>query len=141
MPSSGSRFALDTSGYAHFRRGHPGVVELIAKAEEVLLPVTVIGELLGGFAAGSRQKENVSTLEFFLAEDFVRVGDVTVEVAHRYGDLFAELRRRGTPVATNDLWIASTVMAAGMTLITFDSDFERIPGLRLAPLSATAAKS
>ncbi len=134
MTSSGGRFALDTTAYTHFRLNHSAVVGRVTLAREVLVPSIVVGELLGGFALGSRRKENETTLEEFLAEDFVRVLEVTVDTARVYGELFAGLRKKGTPVPTNDLWIAALTVAEGATLLTFDTDFERISGLRMERL-------
>lgn len=134
MTSSGGRLTLDTSAYAHFRRNHAGVVSRIESASEVSLPAVVVGELLGGFALGSHRRENETTLEAFLAEDFVRVLEVTLETARVYGELFASLRRKGTPVPTNDLWIAAATLSEGATLLTFDADFERIGELKLERL-------
>jgi tRNA(fMet)-specific endonuclease VapC len=50
-------------------------------------------------------------------------------VAIRYGRFFADLRRAGTPIPTNDLWIAATALDSGAHLLTFDGDFERIAAL------------
>jgi len=75
MPSSGaervSRLVLDTSACSHFRRGHAGVLDALARADRVLVPVTVLGELEAAFELGGRPRENRRTLEDFLAEPFV----------------------------------------------------------------------
>lgn len=134
MTSSGSRLpsprlALDTSAYSHFRSGHATVIDWIARAETVDIPATVLGELEAGFQLGSRTRENSQRLEEFLAEPFVQVLDVDLGVALRYGAIFARLRRAGTPIPVNDIWIAATVLEAGSHLVTLDSDFSRISGL------------
>ena len=51
------RLVLDTSAYSHFRAGHPRVLDLVAAAEVVLLPVVVIGELEACFALGRRERQ------------------------------------------------------------------------------------
>lgn len=131
MPSSGSsaRWVLDTSAYAHFRANHAEVVDRIASADSVLVPTVVLGELEAGFRLGTRAAENRVTLTRFLDEPWVAVLPVTADVARRYGQLFAELRRAGTPIPVNDIWIAACTLDAGASLLTFDRDFERVERL------------
>jgi predicted nucleic acid-binding protein len=57
------------------------------------------------------------------------VAPVTVEVARRYGEVFATLRRNGTPIPANGIWIAATTLEVGGHLLTFDHDFATIAGL------------
>lgn len=130
------RIVLDTSAYSHLRGNHREVVDMVAKAETVYLPATVLGELEAAFRLGRRAADNRATLEQFLAEEFVSTLDVTPDVARRYGEVFAGLRRAGTPIPVNDIWIAATTIDAGGHLITFDSDFECVGGLDLTLLVA-----
>ncbi len=123
------RLVLDTSAYTHFRAGDARVLDLIAVAEVVDLPAVVLGELEAGFTLGRREQENRVTLAAFLAEPFVSVLPVTTSVARRYGRLFAELRRAGTPIPSNDIWIAATTLDCGGHLVTFDGDFGHIDSL------------
>lgn len=123
------RVLLDTSAYSRLRQGHEEVVTILAKAERVLLPATVLGELEAGFRLGSRLTENVATLQLFLEEPFVDVWPTTAAVAHRYGAVFAQLRAAGTPIPTNDIWIAAAALDSGAHLVTFDGDFGRVAGL------------
>ena len=123
------RVVLDTSAYSEMRAGHEEVLDSIAAAEMVLMPVTVIGELEAAFEFGRRSRENRSILEEFLAEPFVVTLGVTARVARTYGRHFARLRRAGTPIPVNDLWIAAETLDCGGHLLTFDRHFERIDGL------------
>jgi tRNA(fMet)-specific endonuclease VapC len=123
------RLVLDTSAYSHFRAGDERVLDFIAEAESVGFPTIVLGELEAAFSLGRRGRENRSTLSEFLAESFVAILPVTPAVALRYGRLFADLRRAGTPIPINDIWIAATVLDCGGHLLTFDGDFRRIAAL------------
>jgi tRNA(fMet)-specific endonuclease VapC len=123
------RLVLDTSAYSHFRAGDERVLELIAVAEVVGLPTVVLGELEAAFMLGRRERENRAILNEFLAESFVAILPVTPAVARRYGRLFADLRRAGTPIPINDVWIAATALDCGGQLLTFDDDFRRIAAL------------
>lgn len=132
MPTSGAepirRLVLDTSAYARFRAGDQSVIGLLAAAEVVLIPATVLGELEAGFELGRRGRENRTTLSTFLQEPFVVVLPTTPDVARRYGQVFARLREAGTPIPTNDIWIAAAAIDSGGRLVTFDEHFRQIPG-------------
>jgi tRNA(fMet)-specific endonuclease VapC len=143
MPTSGAepirRLVLDTSAYSRFRAGHPTVLDLLASADVVMLPVTVLGELEAGFAMGRRALDNRATLTRFLAEPFVITLATTAEVARRYGQIFARLRQAGTPIPTNDIWIAAATMDTGGQLVTFDTHFRQVPDLDCTLLDTDAA--
>lgn len=123
------RVLLDTSAYAHFRRGQRDVLEILATAEKVYLSAVTLGELEAGFVLGSRAEENRTAMREFLAEPFVTTVNVDEAVARLYGNFFASLRKAGTPVPTNDIWIASCAMHVGAQVVTFDSDFDRFTDL------------
>jgi tRNA(fMet)-specific endonuclease VapC len=123
------RNLLDTSAYSKLRAGGRTALDRIAAAEVVYLSTTVLGELEAGFRLGRRAEENRRALAELLSEPSVVVLPVTADVAAVYGRLFAALRRAGTPIPVNDIWIAAAAIDAGAHLLTFDRDFERIPGL------------
>jgi tRNA(fMet)-specific endonuclease VapC len=133
MPRPGAEerapIVLDTSAYSHLQRGHPRVLSLLTHASHVYMPVIAIGELEAGFARGRRRAEDRAALAAFLDEDFVHVVHVDRATADRYGELVKALRQAGTPIPTNDIWIAATVTGTDGRLVTFDSDFTRVPGL------------
>ena len=130
MTTSGaSRLVLDTSAYSYFRVGHRDVLEALARAERVLIPVTVLGELEAAFEWGRRALENRRALESYLDEPYVDVLPVSAAVARQYGRVFTALRRAGTPLPVNDIWIAAAALDCGGTLLTFDRDFGCVPGL------------
>jgi tRNA(fMet)-specific endonuclease VapC len=136
MPSGViDRLVLDTSAYSRLRAGHERAIEVAAGAAVILLPAIVLGELEAGFNLGSRASENRRYLAEFLDAPFVQTLDITRSVAHRYGQTFAVLREAGTPMSTNDVWIAASTIDCGGTLATFDRDFDRIAGLPLIVLT------
>ena len=79
------RVALDTSAYSALMRGHRDVASLVRRAEAVLLPAVVAGELLYGFRYGSRFEENAARLEAFLETPSVNLLAVTFVTADRFG--------------------------------------------------------
>ncbi len=120
---------LDTSAYSRLRAGHEAVIECVARAATVFLPTTVLGELEAAFLLGTRYRENSLVLAEFLAEPFVSVLPITTGVARKYGRAFSQLRKAGTPIPVNDIWIAAATIDAGAHLVTFDRDFDRMSEL------------
>jgi predicted nucleic acid-binding protein len=120
---------LDTSAYSHFRNNHREVVDVLARAERVYVPVIVLGELDAAFRIGARTADNRARLAEFLDEEFVDTVPLSREIAVRYGEVFAALRAAGTPIPINDVWIAATALQLASQLLTFDRDFERVGDL------------
>ncbi len=119
-----NRICLDTSAYSHFMRNNPQAVEIIVGAHEIGLPAIVLGELQAGFKMGGQVQKNMAELSSFLANSVVTVLEVDQDVAARYSEFVVELRRSGTPLPTNDIWIGAAAAQAGAILITFDKHFE-----------------
>lgn len=124
-----SAVALDTNVYSGFMRGHPGAAGALRAASEIHLPLIVLGELLAGFAAGTRAEKNRNELARFMASSRVSVLNPDERTARHYAAIFAVLRSRGIPIPTNDLWIAALARQYRLALLTFDSHFEAVPGL------------
>ena len=122
-----SRYCLDTSAYSQFMRGDPSAVEHIDGAEWLGFPAIVLGELWMGFLSGARTRENERELDEFLANPVVEELIVDHAVARVFGEIVESLRAAGTPLPTNDIWIAATAARAGATVLTYDDHFERIP--------------
>ncbi len=125
------RLMLDTNAYSAFMRGDEGMKALFASAEELLLPVQALAELRAGFRLGSQEKRNLDELERFLASPRVRIHPSTETTAIRFAETFCALRRAGTPIPANDLWIAAAALESGSMLVSRDAHFEAVPGLLL----------
>jgi len=120
---------LDTNAYVALKRGHERVSELVRASTELTFSVVVLGELFFGFRNGSRLDKNTRELDELLADARVSLLPVTRTTADRFGRLAAKLRRAGTPIPTNDIWIAAHAFESGAELVTFDRHFEAIEGL------------
>jgi predicted nucleic acid-binding protein len=123
------RVAIDTNAYAGFKRGDADLVEVLAAADVIGVSAVVLGELLGGFAAGNRAERNRRELDDFLATSRVRTLSIDRETARWYARVYAGLRSAGRPIPTNDLWIAATSLQNGLALVTRDRHFAQIDGL------------
>lgn len=121
------RVLLDTSAYSAFLRGHQDIVDVVQQADTVALNAVVLGELLAGFAKGKQSKKNRQHLDRFLQSRRVRVLRLDQATALCYSKILTFLRQEGTPVPTNDIWIASNAMEFGFQLVTTDSHFGKIP--------------
>ena len=120
---------LDTNAYSALMADRGRVADIVRSADMVLLSAVVLGELLFGFRNGTRYNENRTQLDTFLSRRFVQTIEVTLDTAERFGLIAAQLRRRGTPIPTNDVWIAAHAMESGGHLLSFDRHFEVVEGL------------
>lgn len=122
---------LDTNYYSALAKNDPRVILLIRHSEEIALPHTVIGELLGGFHYGSQFDKNYKDLNRVLAKPTCRVLMPSIETANIYGRLYANLKKRGKMIPTNDIWIAALTIEYEGTLATYDKDFNAIRDIKL----------
>jgi len=120
---------VDTNAYAAFKRGDPEAVDILRQAQAIGLSAIVLGELLSGFSAGRRDAENRRELGAFLDSPRVRVLPVDFETADFYARIYANLRRRGKPIPTNDLWIAASALQHGAAIFTYDQHFSMVEGV------------
>ena len=123
------KIMLDTTAYVGFKRNSAETVDTILQAEQIFFSAVVLGELMFGFRNGTRFEENMGDLNRFLnheAVELVQIGKITSD---RYSRIAAQLKRQGTPIPTNDIWIAAQTMEHGAELITSDQHFERVSGL------------
>ena len=123
------KILLDTSAYVGFKRNAVETVEIIVKAELIVFSPVVLGELMFGFRNGSRFKKNMADLNRFLEHEVVDLAPIGEITSDRYSRIAAQLRLQGTPIPTNDIWIAAQAMEHGAELITSDKHFYKISGL------------
>ena len=121
-----SRLCLDTSAYSHFKRGDQLATESVETADWIGVPSTTLGELRVGFLLGRQRRSNEDELRQFLSNTVVDVLDVDDETAEIYAQIVVDLRKAGTPIPTNDIWIAASAARAGSSVLTYDSHFESI---------------
>jgi len=123
------KVAFDTNRYVDLCKGVAETVTLLEEAEAVVLPFVVLGELQAGFAHGRRQAENERILRRFLLKDGVRVLFADDQTTHHYASLFRQLRKQGTPIPTNDMWLAALVLQHNLVLHARDKHFDHLPQL------------
>jgi tRNA(fMet)-specific endonuclease VapC len=120
------RLALDTNRYTDLCRGDRSVVETVELADEVWLPFVVLGELRAGFAVGTQGPRNESVLRRFLMKPGVGVLYADEQTTHHYGGVYRQLRKQGTPIPTNDMWVAALVLQHSLVLCARDTHFDAL---------------
>ena len=123
------RLALDTNRYTDLCRGIASVVEAVERADEVWLPFIVVAELRAGFAVGSQGPRNEAVLRRFLLKPGVAVLYADEQTTHHYANVYRQLRKQGTPIPTNDMWIAALVLQHSLVLCARDAHFDSLPQL------------
>lgn len=123
------RVAIDTNRLTDLLRGDAKLAEHLGLCDEVWVPLVVLGEMKAGFLGGTQWRRNEILLNQFLTKPTVSILLPGRETAEHYAKIFLQLKRAGTPVPDNDLWIAALVLEHDLTLITRDRHFERIPQL------------
>jgi tRNA(fMet)-specific endonuclease VapC len=126
------KLALDTNAYGAATRGEPRAVALLRAAERILVPFVVLAELRAGFACGTVGRRNEANLTRFLASPRVEAVYADEQTTHHYANVFAQLRKQGTPIPTNDLWIAALVLQYDLVLFTLDAHFAHLPQIARA---------
>ncbi len=125
------KITLDTNAYSAISKGVFSVKEAVEHADQVFIPLFVYAELFFGFKKGSREQENTSSLANFLNLPGVSFHIPTIDTAQIYAEIFLDLRAKGQPLPTNDIWIAACAVETGSVIITFDKHFSRIAQARV----------
>ena len=125
------RILIDTNAYAAFKRNDPVALEVFRSSEHIGINMVVLGELYSGFKGGSREAMNRKELAQFL--DSPRVGAILIdeETAEFYAKIYWDLKKKGKPVPSNDIWVAASAMQHGLALFTYDDHFKSVDGLLL----------
>ena len=89
---------LDTNAYTAFMLGATEVVDVVAHADSLYLNSIVLGELLGGFAAETREPKDRAELARLPDSQRVQVLSITANTADSYALIYAGLRRKGQPI-------------------------------------------
>lgn len=126
-----NKLLLDTNAVRKLDDGDEGLRQVVDNADEVYLPVVVLGELYYGYKGGNREAKNRIWLRDFMEKlgvDVLIIGETTVDF---YADIKEKLRKKGKLIPSNDIWIAAQAVENGAVLISNDGHFSEIAGLRV----------
>ena len=125
------KILLDTNAYTSLLTGDEKILDIISGVETVYMSIFVLGELYAGFSGGSKEVENRKVLNRFLMKPAVKILNATSETAEVFGLVKSSLKIAGTPIPINDAWIAAHGLETGSIIVTYDTHFNKVPGLRL----------
>jgi tRNA(fMet)-specific endonuclease VapC len=120
---------IDTNVYSSAMKGDADIVGTLRRIDRIGFSTISVGELLSGFKGGNREIKNRKELVIFLDSPRVAVHAIDVETADFYATILDNLRAAGTPIPTNDIWIAAVSFQHGYQLLTKDQHFQLVPGL------------
>jgi tRNA(fMet)-specific endonuclease VapC len=120
---------IDTNIFSLAMKGDASTVQVLRKIDQIGFSAVSIGELLSGFKAGNREPENREELNMFLDSPRVLVHALDEDTADFYAIILNNLKKAGTPIPTNDIWIAAVAFQHGYKLYSNDKHFNLIPGL------------
>jgi len=122
---------IDTNIYSGAMRDDSGCKHILRTADSIALSPIVVGELLFGFRSGRNEAKNRKQFSEFLGSPRVSVASITENTSEYFALILTSLKEKGTPIPSNDAWIAASAMEYGLTLATNDAHFRAIPGLLL----------
>jgi len=120
---------IDTNVFSLAMKGEGSVVTALRKIDLIGFSTISIGELFSGFKGGSRETRNREELNLFLDSPRVVVHPIDEGTADFYASVLNDLRAAGTPIPTNDIWIAAVAFQHGYKIYSKDNHFNLVPGL------------
>jgi tRNA(fMet)-specific endonuclease VapC len=123
------RYLLDTNIIIALLDVETVVVDQIAQADYVFIPVIAVAELFYGARKSKRVKENLERIEDLLAKHEI-VG-CNVNTARQYGQVKNRLKLKGSPLPENDIWIAALALQYNFILVTRDAHFQEVDELQI----------
>ena len=120
---------IDTSIYSLAMRGDRHVTDALKRIDQIGISAISIGELFSGFKGGNFEEKNKTELNIFLDSPRVMIFPIDVETADFYASILNNLKSKGTPIPTNDIWVAAVAFQNGFKLFSKDQYFNVIPGL------------
>lgn len=119
---------LDTNGLSAVAEGEPTLEPILRKAAQVAIPVIVLGE----YRYGISQSRDRNRYEQWLAEYLpkFRILDIDEGTTISYASVRLELKKAGTPIPSNDVWIAALCRQHSLPVVSRDRHFDAVPGIR-----------
>jgi tRNA(fMet)-specific endonuclease VapC len=119
---------LDTNGLSAVAEGEPALEAILRKAVQVAIPVIVLGEYRYGIAQSRDRNHYEQWLSEYLPK--FRILDVDDRTTISYAAVRMELKKAGTPIPSNDVWIAALCRQHSLPIVSRDRHFDAVLGLR-----------
>lgn len=122
---------IDTNAYVEFKKGTKDAVEIIRRVNNILLCPIVIGELIGGFVLGNKEEINRKELSDFMSSKRVFSIKIDNNTSEIFAQIFKELKLKGKPMPTNDMWIGAIAKQYELPVFTYDKHFSEISSVKI----------
>ena len=119
---------LDTNGVSALAEGESALESILRKTNRVAIPVIVLGEYRYGISRSREQKRYEEWLTEYLSKFLIL--DIDERTTVPYAAIRSELKRAGTPIPSNDIWIAALCRQHSLPLLTRDRHFDAVRGIR-----------
>ncbi len=119
---------LDTNALSAWAEGRAAIEAPLRSAERLVIPSVVLGE----YYFGIRQSRHRSRYEEWLARylPLTEIAAVTSATADVYADIRLKLKRLGTPIPPNDVWIAALARQHALPVLSNDGHLDAVDGVR-----------
>lgn len=118
---------VDTNALSAWRDGDGDLLQVMALAPLLALPVIAIGEYRYGAIKSSQRPLIESWLNQIIRT--IRVLSVSVETTESYAGVRSMLDRKGSPIPSNDMWIAALALQHRLPIISRDAHFDVVDGI------------
>ena len=119
---------LDTNGLSAFAEGDTALERVLRKAAQVAIPVIVLGEYRYGISQSRDRSRYEQWLSRYLPK--FRILDIDQRTTIAYAAVRMELKKAGTPIPSNDVWIAALSRQHSLPVVSRDRHFDAVPGLK-----------
>jgi predicted nucleic acid-binding protein len=119
---------IDTNALSAAADDDSSLIAILARAEQMAIPVIVLGEYRYGIAQSRHRATYERWLEGLLRDCMVL--DINEPTTHYYAEINVELKRLGKPIPTNDLWIAALCRQHALPLLSRDRHFDAVAGTK-----------
>ncbi len=119
---------LDTNGLSALAEGEPALASILGQAAQIAVPVIVLGEYRYGISQSRYRKQYERWLSEYLPA--FRILDIDERTTLSYSGVRAELKKSGTPIPSNDVWIAALCRQHSLSLISRDRHFDYVVGIQ-----------
>ena len=119
---------LDTNGLSALADGEAALEPILRTAPLIAIPVIVLGEYRYGISQSRHRRQYEQWLAEYLTK--FRVLDIDELTTFPYSAVRAELKKAGTPIPANDVWIAALCRQHSLPLLSRDRHFDAVPGIK-----------
>jgi tRNA(fMet)-specific endonuclease VapC len=123
------RLLIDSNRFIDFCCGDEDVLQVMESAAMLCIPYIVLAEIRAGGLVTKRGQNQIRILQQLLNQPGVRPVHSSDSTTHHYASIYAQLKKAGTPIPTNDIWIAALAVEHDLILYTRDAHFDNIPSL------------